>query len=159
MECDEWLPIVGRQDALDEVERLKRLMDACMLRVFEGIIVGRARRSPFNTTARIDEREDESEDEDEGARQIPLSDNEIKELDLMTRDIVRILNHYSMYRVAVQSRTNSRPGTPMDSPSGFIKGLPPLLGGGSRSGFSTPHNIHGSAYSSRPSTPSRLRRF
>lgn len=158
LECDEWLPIVGRQDALDEVERLKRLMDACMLRVFEGIMVGRARRNNRAVPSRIDEREEESEDEDEDTRQLPLSDTEIKELDLMTRDIVRILNHYSTYRVATQSRANSTPGTPLDSPNFFVKGLPSLGGSGSRSGFSTPYNTHGSAYSSRPSTPSRLRR-
>lgn len=160
LECDEWLPIVGRQDALDDIERLKRLMESCMLRVFEGIIVRRASRHQRPAQA-FDGREEESEDEDEDTSQLPLSDAEIKELDLMTRDIVRILNHYSTYRVNTQSRTNSRPGTPLDSPNFFVKGLPSVGGGsGSRSGFSTPyHHAQGLAHSSRPSTPSRLRRF
>ncbi|KAH9950341.1 P-loop containing nucleoside triphosphate hydrolase protein [Amylocystis lapponica] len=112
LECD-------GQDALDDVERLKVLMESCML------------------------------------RESSLSPTEIKELDMMTRDIVRILNHYSTYRVAMQSHHNSRPATPMDSPMSSSGRLPPL--GGSRSGYSTPHYM-GSSYNSRPSTPSRLSR-
>ncbi|KAL5512125.1 hypothetical protein ACEPAG_3646 [Sanghuangporus baumii] len=37
LECDEWLPITANIDALDEVRRLKLLMEGCLLRVFEGI--------------------------------------------------------------------------------------------------------------------------
>ena len=37
LECDVWLPIVGPVDVLDNVQRLKALMDGCLLRVFEGI--------------------------------------------------------------------------------------------------------------------------
>jgi len=40
-DCDGWLPIVGNIDGLDDIQRLKTLMEACMLRVFEGIMMGR----------------------------------------------------------------------------------------------------------------------
>ncbi|KZT02710.1 P-loop containing nucleoside triphosphate hydrolase protein [Laetiporus sulphureus 93-53] len=152
LECDEWLPIVGRADALDEAERLKVMMEACMLRVFEGIIARSVTRSRRSVRAPGDERESESGDEDEGPVDGSLSGIEIKELDLMTRDIVNILNNYSRYRIANQSHHNSRPGTPMDSPSSGPSRLPGFSGG-SRSGYSTPHNM---AYNSRPSTPSPL---
>lgn len=35
--CDDWLPIRGDSVALDDLERVKRMLDLCMLRVFEGI--------------------------------------------------------------------------------------------------------------------------
>src|ERR1700733_2985763 len=41
LDCDGWLPIVGNIDGLDDIQRLKTLMEACMLRVFEGIVMGR----------------------------------------------------------------------------------------------------------------------
>ncbi|KAH9835555.1 P-loop containing nucleoside triphosphate hydrolase protein [Rhodofomes roseus] len=151
LECDEWLPIVGRQDALDDVERLKRLMEACMLRVFEGIIAGRSKANNRRLPQRNEDREDESGDEDDSPQDRSLSAMEVKELDVMTRDIVRILNEYGTYRVAMQSQHNSRPATPMDSPVWASNRLP-----GTRSGYSTPAYNMGSAYNSRPSTPSRL---
>ncbi|KAI0724564.1 P-loop containing nucleoside triphosphate hydrolase protein [Cerioporus squamosus] len=161
LECDEWLPVIGRPDVLDDLERLKVMMEDCMLRVFQGIIANRQRKAHFNKKPlTYDEgREDESGDEEEDdLTNVPLTDTETKELDLMTMDLVRILNHYSSYRVAMQSRSNSRPGTPMDSPSLMSSRLPfTPHSGGSRSGYSTPYHI-GSAYSSRPSTPSRLSR-
>ena len=158
LECDEWLPVIGRMDVLDDLERLKVMMEQCMLRVFQGIIASRQRKAQHNRKPLTCDggREDESGDEDEDdLTSTPLTDTEIKELDLMTMDVVRILNHYSTYRVAMQSQSNSRPGTPMDSPSLASVRLPPYSG--TRSGYSTPYNI-GSAFSSRPSTPSRLSR-
>ncbi|EMD42055.1 hypothetical protein CERSUDRAFT_129393 [Gelatoporia subvermispora B] len=155
LECDGWLPIVGNSDVLDDLERLKGFMEGSMLRVFEGIIAGTSRRQLPPSRRDVD-REHESEDEDENMRNRPLTSTEIKELDLMTRDIVRILDRYSVQRVASQSRQNSRPGTPrgpldrsaMRSPSFFPKF-------GSRPGFNSPHGPS-SAYNSRPATPSRL---
>lgn len=158
LECDEWLPIIGNVDALDDLERLKVLMESCMLRVFQGIIKAQTKRSKHFRPVRHDEREDESGDEDEdAASESALSSTEVQELDLMTGDIVRILNAYNNYRIANQSRHNSRPGTPMSSP-GWRPGRLPTLGNGTRSGYSTPHH-NGSigAFSSRPNTPSRLR--
>ncbi|KAI0961567.1 hypothetical protein AcV7_000638 [Taiwanofungus camphoratus] len=156
LECDEWLPIIGRQDALDEVERLKSSMESCLLRVFEGIIAGRSQQGRRKVSPRVYDREQESGDEDV-EKDLSLSDTEIKELDLMTGDIVQILNRYSTYRMAMQSQHNSRPATPMESPSMASSRLPSMSG--SRSGYSTPYNM-GSSFNSRPGTPSRLsRRF
>jgi small subunit ribosomal protein S24e len=134
LECDEWLPIVGNVDGLDQIQRLKVLMDSCMLRVFEGITVGRERRRSGAMVVV------ESEEEDE-KRDYSLSATEVKELDIFTRDIVRILNRYSEERIGTQSRS----ATPMGSPwMGSVR-LPP-------SGYSTPYG------GSRSSTPSRLSR-
>ena len=120
MECDDWLPVIGRMDVMDVLERLKVMMEDCMLRVFQGIIASRQRKAhQYKKPLTYDGgREDESGDEEEeNLNNTPLSDTEVKELGLMTMDVVRILNHYSTYRVAMQSQSNSRPGTPMDSPS------------------------------------------
>lgn len=160
LECDEWLPVIGRPEVLDDLERMKVMVEDCMLRVFQGIIASRQRKAHLNKKplTYAEGREDESGDEDEDdLTNVPLTDTEMRELDLMTMDLVRILNHYSTYRVAMQSQSNSRPGTPMDSPALMSSRLPYSPYSGSRSGHSTPYNI-GSAYSSRPSTPSRLSR-
>ncbi|KAE8227742.1 hypothetical protein CF326_g7351 [Tilletia indica] len=37
LKCDGWLPVTGNLDALDDVERLKAVLNVCMLRVFQGI--------------------------------------------------------------------------------------------------------------------------
>lgn len=141
LECDEWLPIVGNIDALDDIQRLKYLMEACMLRVFEGITYNRHRQQSNRIRApparRDDEKEDESDDDDdESSRDKSLSMKEVKELDTFTQDIVRILNRYGDERVSSQSRHNSRPATPMGSPSWGSSSLPSF--GGMRSGASTP---------------------
>jgi small subunit ribosomal protein S24e len=150
LECDEWLPIVGNLDALDDIQRLKALMESCMLRVFEGIHMKKSRTGPLRlgTPAREeDEAGEEMLNED-----LSLSPREISDLDMVTRDIVRILNRYSDERMVSQSTTSSRNATPTASPAFSTSRLP-----GSRSGYSTPYGI-GSAYNSRPGTPSRLSR-
>jgi hypothetical protein len=155
LDCDGWLPIVGNIDALDDVQRLKMLMEACMLRVFEGIVMGRQKRNWRDMVPILPREEAEAESDDDDLRKdYSLSAEEIRELDLLTRDIVGILNRYSEERITTQSRHNSRPGTPMDSPAFSSLKLPSF---GSRSGYSTPYNI-GSTYNSRPGTPSRLSR-
>ena len=155
LDCDGWLPIVGNIDGLDDIQRLKTLMEACMLRVFEGIVMGRQKRHRSDMISVLPREEAESDDDDDDMKKdYSLSSEEIRELDLLTTDIVRILNRYSDERVATQSRHNSRPGTPMDSPPFASLKLPSF---GSKSGHSTPYNI-GSAYNSRPGTPSRLSR-
>lgn len=152
LDCDEWLAIVGNVEVMDDIERLKVMMESCMLRVFQGITKLRAKRF----VPRLEGKEDESGDEDDdNVADQPLSNAEIKELDFLTQDIVGILNNYSSYRVATQSRQNSRPATPVDSPY-WSPGMLP----GSRSGYSTPRYMStsgASAFHSRPSTPSRLR--
>lgn len=161
LECDEWLPIVGNSETLDDIRRLKALMEGCMLRVFEGININmKSQRAhptpgryipPFARSAR-DNYEDESGDEDDqSAKDRPLSSTEIKQLDQFTSGIVRILDRYAEERHVPQSRRNSRPATPTLTPSMASRGLPPIGGGGGwRSGTSTPR------YGSRPGTPSRL---
>lgn len=153
VECDGWLPIVGNLDALDDVQRLKTLMESCMLRVFEGITMGK-RQNTRNLPVAVREEVAESEsDDDDEIKDLSLSRSEVKELDLLTRDIVRIMNGYAEERFSSQSRQTSRPATPMSA-----TGTPRLaygmrsLPGGNWSGTSTP------AYNSRPGTPSRLGR-
>jgi small subunit ribosomal protein S24e len=159
LECDEWLPIVGDVYALDDIQKLKVMMEACMSRVFEGLAMRRTRFA-LRTVAVSPREEEESGDEEdtphtrESHKTYSLSTEEVKELDHLTRGIVSILNHYAEERMEVQSRTNSRPATPMDSPSYSNAKLPSL---GTRSGNSTPYAVR-SAYNSRPGTPSRLSR-
>lgn len=152
LECDEWLPIIGSFAILDELERLKVMLDSCMLRVFQGVIQTGNKR---DLRPRRNGKEDEDEDED--VANAPLSSVEMQELDWIMQDVVRILNDHSTYRLANQSQHNSRPGTPMDSPSWGQRLLPSM--GGTRSGYSTPRVPGaGIAFLSRPSTPSRLSR-
>lgn len=134
MECDRWLPVTGNLHALDDVQRLKDLLDACMLRVFEGVgkslVQGRDARwvkqektvdVRQSGSSRIDdaqeegndEGENESDDEDGGKRVAePLSIDEIKELELLTSDVVRVLDAYSAEREGNASTMASRAPTP-----------------------------------------------
>ena len=156
LECDEWLPIVGNVEALDDLQSLKTMMEACLSRVFEGLAMRRSRISL--RTAAVSPREEEESGDEEDARENRnphfLSTEEVKELDHLTRGIVSILNQYAEERMEAQSRTNSRAATPADSPSYNNAKLPPL---GTRSGTSTPYGVR-STYNSRPGTPSRLSR-
>ncbi|KAF9568385.1 P-loop containing nucleoside triphosphate hydrolase protein [Agrocybe pediades] len=152
LECDEWLPIIGDVRVLDDVQRLKKSMEAVMLRVFEGITMSRLRKGQKLPVLRREE-EEEFESGDEGDdRDYTLSSEEIKELDVVTRDVVAILNRYSDERIANQSRQHSRAATPIGSPFFPSSRLPG--GTGSRSGYSTPN-----VFQSRPGTPSRFRRY
>lgn len=161
LECDNWLPITGNVDALDDVQQLKYMMEACMLRVFDGIC-GRmsAREKDYRSRFRARDENVSGTDEEVGRQGTPLSEKEVKELDYLTGDIVRILNRYNEDRLSRQdSRWTSRPGTP----SGYS--TPPYLGPGairlSASGTSTPNPGFSSSYrpgprstyfDSRPST-------
>jgi small subunit ribosomal protein S24e len=161
LECDNWLPITGNIDALDDVRRLKHMMEACMLRVFDGICSRmNARDRDHRSRFRIRDERISGADEEVGRQGTSLSLKEVKELDYLTGDIVRILDRYSDERLSRQdSRWNSRPGTP----SGYS--TPPYFGPGtlrmSASGTSTPNPGFGSSYrlgprsayfDSRPST-------
>ena len=156
LECDEWLPIVGNTYALDDIQRLKVMMEACMSRVFEGLAMRKTRFSPSSATVSPREEEESGDEEDarENLKDYSLSAAEVKELDHLTRVIVGILNRYAEERMEVQSTSNSRPATPMDTPTFVNAKLPPF---GPRSGTSTPYGLR-SAYNSRPGTPSRLSR-
>lgn len=154
LECDDWLPIVGDIRTLDDVQRLKLSIEGCMLRVFEGITMSRRRWGRQLSVVPREESESESGDEGEDTTDYRLSNEEIRDLDYLTRDVVGILNQYYEERIALQSRSQSRAATPMGSP--YFTGLTRLpgtsgLGSGSASGYSTP-----AMYQSRPGTPSRL---
>jgi small subunit ribosomal protein S24e len=142
LECDEWLPIVGNIDALDDIQRLKTLMDSCMLRVFEGITMRQNRRQNLPNLPRQEEPEF-GDEIDEMSKDLALSQTEVKELDLLTRDLVRILDNYNKERPQSQSET--------------IAAAMSIRASGLSSGRSTPYG-YGSPFSSRPNTPSRLSR-
>lgn len=121
--CDDWLPIQGSLDSLDEVRRLKGLLDTCMLRVFEGVgqglVKGRSERSHRPAAQRrVDDSDDEGEHEIETERDgkenedRSLSETEIIELDNLTSDVVAILDRYALERGAGVSRASTRPSTP-----------------------------------------------
>jgi hypothetical protein len=156
LECDEWLPIIGNVYALDDIQSLKVMMEACMSRVFEGLVMRRTRFPPRSTAIAPREEEESGDEGDlrEHLKDFSLSTKEVKELDYLTTDLVNILNRYAEERMKVQSRANSRPATPVDSPSFSSAKLPSF---GTRSGTSTPYGVR-SAYNSRPGTPSRLSR-
>ncbi|ORY29332.1 hypothetical protein BCR39DRAFT_532387 [Naematelia encephala] len=147
LDCDGWLPVWGNLPALDDIQRLKTLLDACMLRVFEGVgktLVRnrderwRSARSQVHVSSgygssRIeagengDEGENETDDDDgeeqEGGKEEkkrrmvqPLSREELQELELLTTDVVRVLDLYAAEREGDQSvlasRASTRPSTP-----------------------------------------------
>jgi len=154
LECDNWLPIFRDRGsgALYDIQRLKTTMEACMLRVFEGITMSRRNRirQPLPILPR---EESESEDEADSNKDYSLSSQEIQELDELTRDVVNVLNRYSDERNTSQSQQNSRPGTPWASPVGSPMYRPARL---SDNGYTKP--AFSSTFHSRPGTPSRLRR-
>lgn len=162
MECDRWLPVTGNLHALDDVQRLKDLLDACMLRVFEGVgkslTKGRDERwvkqektvdVRQSGSSRIDdaqedgndEGENESDDEDtvdkQGKKVVePLSMDEMKELEMLTSDVVRILDAYAAEREGSTSTMASRAPTPGGGPA-FSQGG---FGNGNGGGFSNGNN-------------------
>ncbi|OCF41558.1 nuclear DNA helicase II [Kwoniella heveanensis CBS 569] len=185
LECDQWLPVVGNLYALDDVQRLKQLLDGCMLRVFEGVgksltrgrdqrwRAARAHVDVRNGSSRIreggvpgegDEGENESDDEDDGVDGVdpsssshaktrvaePLSMDEIKELELLTTDVVKILDDYAAEREG-GSVVNSRPVTPGLVPSGPRHGGRGYGGYGNRNGNGNGHGQgHGGAFGGGP---------
>lgn len=158
--CDDWLPIVGNIGALDDVRDLKSRLEGCMLRVFEGIHHSRqklSRNTVLDRRAREVEEDEAEEDADSTSdvmKNPSLSQAEVKELDYITQDVVRILNRYADERKDNMSRRNSRPVTPIASPALNSLRLPGGPQSGRRSGTSTPYH---QSYDSRPATPSRLR--
>lgn len=119
LECDNWLPVTGNLHALDDVQRLKTLLDACLLRVFEG--VGKALTRERDTrsahrnsvdvhagSSRIQEdsedldenKENESEDEDEAEApaasgiakfQNELAQRNVRKIEPLSKDEIREL--------------------------------------------------------------------
>ncbi|TFY79151.1 hypothetical protein EWM64_g4864 [Hericium alpestre] len=91
LECDDWLPIVGNIYALDDLQRLKTMLEGCMARVYEGI-VNKRRQTRAPTPVAPREEEESGDEEPSDTKDHSLSSLEVKQLDLLTRDIVRILN-------------------------------------------------------------------
>jgi hypothetical protein len=162
LECDGWLPVTGNLYALDDVQRLKTLFDKCMLRVFEGVgkslTQGRdQRRRETRSHVRVqkgssridddqdgnaDEKDGESEDEDgdvvsKERASGPLSTEEVRELELLTSDVVKVLEAYASEREG-GSVAVSRPQTPgFDAGRGghgHGHGYGPVNGNGNGSG-------------------------
>ncbi|BGP51359.1 hypothetical protein JCM10450v2_007297 [Rhodotorula kratochvilovae] len=177
LECDGWLPIVAPRStgvaALDDVERLKEVLDLSLLRVFEGlgVAITRGRSGAQNrqqqqqraqqaaaaaaaTAARNEQgrgRQFDNDDEDEAeadeeavdpVRDPTLSDQEVKDLDRLTSNVVHLLMSYNRSLGPTSSRASSRPQTP----------LPQAFGNGPLAGVGAGRN--GTPYSSRP--PSAL---
>lgn len=111
LECDQWLPIVGNVSALDDVERLKDVLDHSLLRVFEGLgntpSKGPGRQS--YQTRRVQDRHDE-EGEGEADQEVvnmddpTLSPGEVVDLDRLTSGVVKVLNMYVSLFVVVRVR-------------------------------------------------------
>lgn len=166
VECDFWLPITGNTESLDNLEKLRSIMDVVMLRVFEGI--GQAGKGRTRKKAEQDETEnenenevgDEDEDDDEwGDRSdLSLSAQEIGEFEYMSQGIVHVLDGYAQERGWDSgSRGPTRPASPASlglgalslqeasaaraSTVGFGAGV--YGAGGSRAGSST--NLNSSA--------------
>ncbi|EJD47775.1 P-loop containing nucleoside triphosphate hydrolase protein [Auricularia subglabra TFB-10046 SS5] len=147
LECDEWVPISGYVPTLQEIGKMKYLMESCLLRIYEGIFEARRKRQQRVHRYEPNEREEEWED-DKDAKAGPLSAPELTELSKLGRDLVNILDSYNAERGAGSaSRRNSRPATPSDASFGRLQ-----LPSGTRSGYATPRSRL-----SRPSTPSSLR--
>lgn len=141
--CDDWLPIVGNMGALDEVQRLKNLLDGCMLRIFQGVGAALAKQRSERLTKRgnqaaVRQRQqiktvgqngnnDNSDDEDEAEHEagveleetpvdLTLTTTEVIELDNLASDVVAILDRYAEDRGATASRAPTRPGSPQHHP-------------------------------------------
>ena len=141
LECDNWLPIVGDVNILDDIQRLKTFMEASMLRVFEGIAMSRLRKGQaLPVRPREEDSESESWDEEDIKKNYALTPQEVKELDFMTRDIVNILKLQNEDRIKIAKQTRqqqSSAATPAVTPSWRTR-----LHGGSVSGYTTPNQSY-----------------
>lgn len=139
-EADDWLPITGNLDALDDIQRLRIVMDSCFLRVWEGLDHLNRVRTPLRKKAVTESRaasptpDDDEEEEEQAefgmydeeldkmgrgsARQADkdsegsLSSDEIIELGYLSSDVVRILDAFAEERAPDLSRATTRPSTP-----------------------------------------------
>jgi len=141
LQCDGWLPITGNAGALDDVERLKYVLDASLMRVFDGLQAEimksnpRASKRPPRTAlpppkrifaaekpVALDGEEsvesDFEEDEDEDLVEVApvqygtLSRTEVQDLQRLTEEVVSLLNKYSEERLATDANTSRAPSRP-----------------------------------------------
>ncbi|KAJ3865469.1 hypothetical protein EV359DRAFT_80449 [Lentinula novae-zelandiae] len=145
---DNWLNLLGNLDSLDDIYDLRKYLDSCMTRVFEGIVMGGRKHRNLQVLPREEEVSESGDDTIDDSRDYTLSKTEVKELDLLSRDLVNILNQYSSER-GVESVPATRPGTPLTRP-----GTPRFSGSGyPGSGYTTPFGHSHSQFNSRASTP------
>ncbi|KAK4048803.1 hypothetical protein OIV83_004569 [Microbotryomycetes sp. JL201] len=118
IEADSWLPLVGNDFVLDDIENLKQNLDLCMLRVFEGLEVAGSRRR-YDISSRMQPRDEYDSEADEDLpferKAVVLSSQEVHDLDILTSNVVRLLNLYAEARGAgstVSSRQISRAPSP-----------------------------------------------
>lgn len=138
MICDEWLPIKGHHVHLGDLARLRELMDGCILRVFEGLakMLGMSRhereRHRLGTRAGAEPADDDDKDGLRGEREAedgevldeeeggdaqkraggPLTKDEIKEFELLTMDVVRVLDCYALERQGTERSGQTTPTGP-----------------------------------------------
>lgn len=100
MLCDNWLPIRGAKECMTNVEKLKAILDVCMLRVFEAI-----------------QPEGSNQDGKSNNNSRRLESREVIEFEELTSGIVRILDMSSKERndASSSSRASTRPTTPSAS--------------------------------------------
>ncbi|KAJ3779234.1 hypothetical protein FB446DRAFT_711436 [Lentinula raphanica] len=145
---DGWINLIGNLDTLDDVYDVRKYLDSCMSRVFEGIVMGRRKHRNLKVLPREEDAVLESgDDEMDANRDYSLSPTEVKELDLLSRDVVNILNQYSSER-----GVDSVPGTRAGTPSTRF-GTSRFSGGYPGSGYNTPFGHSHSPFNSRASTP------
>ncbi|KAM0792093.1 hypothetical protein ACM66B_004797 [Microbotryomycetes sp. NB124-2] len=132
IESDQWLPLVGNDYVLDDVENLKSNLDLSMLRVFEGLdIAGSRKATRQGPQDRRDEDDSESDEDLPMERKAaPLSSQEVTDLDTLTSNVVHLLNLYAEARGAgstVSSRYPSRAPSPFGvrQPSRDVTGSKP----------------------------------
>lgn len=115
LECDGWIPIVGRQDALESIRTLRLLSDECMLRVYEGI--SHSARDGRRILSNVPSQNDSEIDSEEIRSKARLSAIEMQELDFLTRDLVRILDKFNSEQSANARLSPKRPRFFIDFPS------------------------------------------
>lgn len=104
LNCDDWLPVVGNMDALQVIQKLRTIMDDAMLRVYEGLVLKQRsfrREKDAHQSGRL--------------HPSPLSESEVVEIDVFTREIVRVLNRYSEERRQFISRLDRSSPVPFKS--------------------------------------------
>lgn len=154
--CDDWLPVKGHWQVLDDVERLKSVMDASMLRVFEGLVT---RDQPVKKSGRnggggggdwdaydddaaaaLAHNEDQPDNSDGfGDRSdLTLTAREVDEFEALTRGIVSVLDHYAADRRATAAHWNGGGGSSLGASRASTRPASPAVGfGGGQRGYSS----------------------
>ncbi|KAF9044531.1 P-loop containing nucleoside triphosphate hydrolase protein [Hymenopellis radicata] len=97
--CDDWLVLTryDRNNEAVDVLRLRQYLDRAMLRFFAGLALGAKKRPVRRRSA------DEQEALDDPGVVQPLTRTELRELSLLSRDVVRILEKYSKEKITYNS--------------------------------------------------------